>query len=195
MLKGVCLPDTSEDSNESSSMSTITSSEPSSTDREQYRQTGKNKSYFTEMQHYDAWSRNGNGMWQGQYSYHFLGWSWIWIWIQISLQARYFPDTLLIDSTWCSGKLVLTCMKMAYWGAEFPRSLFGHSNWSGIQISIKLHLQTKYEIYPIHHFAYLVMLTFWNMHENAIIRFFGFFWSFFIYKLFSLDLHIIFYDF
>ena len=59
----VCLPDTSEDSNESSSMSTITSLEPSSTERKHYRQTRKNSSYFTEMQHYDAWSWNER--WQG----------------------------------------------------------------------------------------------------------------------------------
>ncbi len=58
MLKGVCLPDTSEDSNESSSMSTITSSETSFSEGEQHRQTRKNNNYFTEMQHYDACSRH-----------------------------------------------------------------------------------------------------------------------------------------
>ena len=34
-----------------------------------------------------------------------------------------------------------------------------------------------------------------NMHENAIFRFLGFFWSFFIYNLFHLELRLILYDF
>ena len=56
--EGVCLPDTSEDSNESSSMSTITSSETSFSEGEQHRQARKNNNYFMEMQHYDACSRH-----------------------------------------------------------------------------------------------------------------------------------------
>ena len=34
-----------------------------------------------------------------------------------------------------------------------------------------------------------------NMHDNAIIRFFGFFWSFFIYNLFHFELRLIYYEF
>ena len=38
-------------------------------------------------------------------------------------------------------------------------------------------------------------LTSSNMHKNAINRFLEFFWSFFIYKLFSSELRLILYDF
>ena len=91
------------------------------------------------MQQDDAWvwheMKGGRLMWLP-----FLKLKLIWIKIQISLQTRYFQIPFLIDSTWCSGNLVLACKMMVCWVAGCSWSWFGQNIWGGIQMDFKFQI-------------------------------------------------------
>ena len=91
----------------------------------------------------------------------------------------------------CTSEWMIWHIKVLNW----PNAISSQSNWSGTQTRSNSNSKCHFISCPNHKLSYSVSLTCSNMHDHGINRFFIFFWSFFIYNLFHLELRFNFYDF
>jgi len=91
----------------------------------------------------------------------------------------------------CTSEWMIWHIKVLNW----PNAISSQFNWSGTQTRSNSNSKCYFINCPNHHLSYSVRLTCSNMHDHGINRFFIFFWSFFIYNLFDLELRLILYDF
>ena len=89
---------------------------------------------------------------------------------------------------WC---MIMTWQYAGVWANASSNQI----KWSWFEPKVQIQTPCKAFQMPFIYLSNTAAISCSNMHENAIFRFFGFFWSFFIYNLFHLELRLNFYDF